>query len=315
VNILVTGGAGFIGSHLAAQLLRRHNITVVDMFHPYYSPGRKRAQLEALRQAGSFRFYELDMRDEAACRRLFDNGAFDAVYHLAAVPGVTYSLSRPDEYIDHNVKATLNVLRSAGEAGVKHVLFASSSSVYGDRENVALTEEMANGQVISPYAATKVAGESLCHTYHYIYGYRVTVLRFFTVYGPWGRPDMAIAKFVREAMNGREIEVYGEHSARDYTYIDDITAGLEAALESPLDFGVFNLGGGRPVTMSELLEELRCRFPELKVVRKPQRMGDVKMTWADVTKANRLLGYAPKVSVSEGLSRTIAWAREHPEMV
>lgn len=315
MNILITGGAGFIGSHLAARLLRRHDVTVVDMFHPYYSPERKRTQLEVLRQAGSFRFCELDMRDGTACKSLFENGAFDAVYHLAAVPGVSHSFTKPDEYFDHNVKATLHVLRSAGETGVKHVLFASSSSVYGDRESAALTEEMADGRVISPYAATKVAGEALCHTYRYVYGYRVTILRFFTVYGPWGRPDMAIARFVRRAMNGEAIEIYGDHSARDYTYIDDITAGLEAALNSPLDYGVFNLGGGSPVAMSSLVAELRSHFPDLKVVRKPWRTGDVRMTWADVTKANRLLGYNPKVSIGEGLSRTISWAGKHPDMV
>lgn len=315
MNILITGGAGFIGSHLAERLLHQHNVTVVDLFHPYYSPKRKQARLEALRQAGSFRFQRLDLRDEAAVKELMAGGSFDAAYHLAALPGVSYSLAAPQEYVEHNVKATINLLKWAGEAGVRHVLFASSSSVYGNREQIALSEEMAGGQVISPYAATKTAAEAFCHAYRHLYGYRVTALRFFTVYGPWGRPDMAIATFIRKAMNGEEIEVFGENSARDYTYIDDITAGLEAALASPLDFGVYNLGAGNPVPMSRLLAELKLHFPELKIVRKPHRAGDVNMTWADIAKAERLLGYSPQVSIVEGLSRTVSWAKKHPDLV
>lgn len=315
MNILVTGGAGFIGSHLAAKLLAEHDVTIVDMLHPYYSPERKRAHLEEVVGSGACRWIEADLRDEDGLRLIMEAGRFDAVYHLAAVPGVTPSIADPHGYVDHNIHATINVLRTAGETGVNHVLFASSSSVYGEREGEAIREEAANGRVISPYAASKVAGESLCHTYKYLYGYRMTILRFFTVYGPWGRPDMAIAKFIRSAMNGRAIEVFGEGSARDYTYIDDIADGLKAALNSPEDVGVYNLGCGRPVEMNRLLDGLQSYFPDLQIVRKPERVGDVKMTWADTSKAEALLGYRPKVSIEEGLARSIAWARSRPEHV
>jgi UDP-glucuronate 4-epimerase len=315
VKVLITGGAGFIGSHLAKRLLPHHLVTVVDCLHPYYAPDRKRAQLEATCQAGSFHFVELDLLDETACEELFQQGQFEIVYHLAAVPGVTYSIENPRLYMDYNVKATVNVLNAAGKSGVKHVLFASSSSVYGDREGAALSENMADGRVISPYAATKVAGEALCHTYQYLFGYRMTVLRFFTVYGPWGRPDMAFGKFIRRLRDGQPIEVFGEQSARDYTFVDDITAGLEKALKSPLAFGVYNLGAGSPVEMSSLLEQFQVYFPDMEVVRKPWRTGDVRMTWADTTQAELLLGYKPVVSIGEGLRKTMEWANAYPFFV
>jgi UDP-glucuronate 4-epimerase len=317
LNILITGGAGFIGSHLAARLAARHRVTVVDMLHPYYSPDRKRAQLESARQAGSFRFYQGNLLEESSCQELFRTGSFDAVYHLAAVPGVTASITEPHMYIDHNLKATVNVLRWAGESGVKHVLFASSSSVYGDREGIALTEEMSKGEVISPYAATKVGGEALCHTYQYLYGYRMTMLRFFTVYGTWGRPDMAIALFIRKLMRGEPITVFGEHSARDYTYISDICAGLEGAMELNTQelTGVYNLGAGNPVLIEDLLGALGEHFPQMQVERKPWRTGDVRMTWADTTRAREAFGYRPEISIREGLNRTIAWAKANPNFV
>ncbi|OQP06383.1 UDP-glucose 4-epimerase [Geobacillus sp. 46C-IIa] len=312
MKVVVTGGAGFIGSHLAAYLSGQgYEVAAIDCFHPYYPTERKERQFQAL-TGGRVPLVRLDLLDGEQTKQWFAQFRPDVVYHLAALPGVPYSLEQPLTYIDYDIKATVNVLAAAGEAEARHVLFASSSSVYGDRGNVPLKEEMADGRVVSPYAAAKYGAESFCHAYAHLHGYKMTIFRYFTVYGPWGRPDMAIGAFLRRLMNGEEITVYGSGTARDYTYIDDIVAGMVAALgRSGSQSEVFNLGAGTPVTMEQLLVELRRHFPDMKVVRAPERKGDVKATWADITKAKRAFGYEPKVPFFEGLARTVAWAREH----
>jgi UDP-glucuronate 4-epimerase len=311
LKILVTGGAGFIGSHLVAKLLSHgHDVAVVDNFHPYYPEERKQWQFRAL-TGGDVPVYRIDLLDGEKTEQLFLRYRPDIVYHLAALPGVPHSLLKPLDYVDYDIKATINVLKAAGEAGVSHVLFASSSSVYGNQGNIPLREEMATGKVISPYAAAKYGAESFCYTYAHLFGYQLTIFRYFTVYGPWGRPDMAIGKFIHQLLRGEEIVVYGTETARDYTFVDDIVAGMIAALGRSGESDVFNLGSGRPITMERLLEELRTHFPAMKVVYAPERKGDVKATWADITKAQRAFGYKPSVTFENGLARTIAWARTY----
>lgn len=314
MNILITGGAGFIGSHLSAHLLQKqHRITIVDNFHPYYSPKRKMDQLNKVRQKGDITLLKVDLCDVNACKALFQEQSFDAVIHLAAIPGVSYSFQVPHTYMDLNVNATVNVLRWAGETKVKHVIFASSSSVYGDQQGYPLSEQMINGKVISPYAASKVGAESMCHVYEKVYGYHMTILRFFTVYGPWGRPDMAISKFITKLMNNEAIEVYGLDSARDYTYIDDIVFGIEKALARPDGNQTYNLGYGSPVSMGELLDCLRIYFPTMEVNLGSNRTGDVQMTWANTEKAKGKLNFIPRVSIEDGIERTVFWAKRQLE--
>jgi UDP-glucuronate 4-epimerase len=312
LKILITGGAGFIGSHLAKKLLHLgHDLIIIDNFDPYYSPIRKKQQLEEIRKERSFHFYEVNVLDLEKTMSIFYDHHPEAVFHLAALPGVPRSLEHPLAYIDYDVKATVNVLKAAGEARVRHVLFASSSSVYGDQPFQPLKEEMATGRVISPYAAAKYSAESFCHAYAHLYGYTMTIFRYFTVYGPWGRPDMAISKFIRHLLKGEPITVYGENTARDYTFIDDIVDGMVAALSRENGSEIFNLGAGQPVTMNELLLSLKQYFPNMKVIYERPRLGDVSATWADISKAKQLLGYEPKVSLKEGLAQTIAWAKDY----
>ncbi|KXG44722.1 NAD-dependent epimerase/dehydratase family protein [Tepidibacillus decaturensis] len=316
MKILVTGGAGFIGHHLAIQLLQKdHHIIIVDELNSYYSQERKLKLLERVIRMGKVDFYQENLIDENFVKELFKQNAFDVVVHLAAMPGVAYSIEHPGIYIDSNIKATINLLKWAGETGVKQVIFASSSSVYGDQEGTPLSEGMANGKVISPYAASKVSGEAFCNVYQQLYGFQLTILRFFTVYGPFGRPDMAISKFIKKLLQGEEIEVFALDSARDYTYIDDIIAGITKAIERPATNEVYNLGFGQPVSMNKLLQEFKKHFPQMRIVKKPWRTGDVKMTWADISKAKEQLGYQPTTSIVEGLSRTITWAKEHQEIL
>lgn len=340
MRILITGGAGFIGSSLSVTLLReKHELTVVDNFHPYYDKKRKLAQLERVWQAGDFRFIEADLLDEKQVADVFtaaSSNPYDAVVHLAAIPGVPYSLRTPQEYIDHNIKNTMNVLKWAGESGAGHVVFASSSSVYGDREG-PLREGMPVGDVNSPYAAAKTGAESFCRAYQKIYGFPLTILRLFTVYGPWGRPDMAIPIFVSRLLRGESITIYGEGTARDYTYIDDAVRGISAALSrppgaraqtaavtnlttmggyhshsiDPARCETYNIGSGAPVSMDALLKRLHAHFPGMNVERHAPRQGDVKKTWADIEKARTMLGYKPLVSLDEGLARTLDWAKSY----
>jgi UDP-glucuronate 4-epimerase len=314
VKILVTGGAGFIGSHVASHLIKEHHdLSIIDNFHDYYSPQRKKKQLEQVQATGPCYVYVQDLLNEEVCKDIFMRHSFDAVVHLAALPGVTYSFQQPDQYMDINLKATLNVLKWAGQTGVKHVIFASSSSVYGDQDGRPLAEDMANNRVVSPYAASKVGAEALCHAYQKLYGFQLTILRFFTVYGPWGRPDMAITMFIKKLLKGDAIDVFGEESARDYTHIDDIVRGIDATLTYPSDHEIYNLGSGRPVSMSTLLEQLKSHFPQMEAHRKPWRTGDVKTTWADIRKAKEKLGYVPTVSFADGLTRTVKWAEKELE--
>ncbi|MDC3425129.1 GDP-mannose 4,6-dehydratase [Aquibacillus sp. 3ASR75-11] len=311
MHILITGGAGFIGSHLSIRLLQQqHHITIIDSLHEYYSVERKEKQLHQIKKEGTFTFYQENLLDFDRVEKIFKRHQFDIVIHLAAVPGVSYSLKDPLLYVDYDIKATINVLKLAGETNVKHVIFASSSSVYGNKQDQSLSEEMATGRVISPYAASKFSAESFCHVYQDLYQFQLTILRFFTVYGSWGRPDMAIPLFIDRCLQDEPITVYGRQSSRDYTYIDDIVAGIASVLSLNHQNETFNLGSSQPVSMDRLLSIIRKHFPEMKIIDKTTRPGDVKETWANVEKAHKVFNYKPTISIEEGIERTIQWAKQ-----
>ncbi|MDG4656575.1 SDR family NAD(P)-dependent oxidoreductase [Ectobacillus antri] len=311
MKIMITGGAGFIGSHLAIGLAKEHaEIIVLDNFHPYYSRQRKQEQLSRALQYKNVDFYECDILDALYLEALIGKEKPDVIVHLAGLPGVQLSLQDPHHYVDINVKGTINILSAAGKHKVKQVVFASSSSVYGEKAGVPLREDMADGRLLSPYAASKYSGEAMCYAYQHMYGFQLNILRFFTVYGPWGRPDMAIGSFLRKLQKGEPLHIFGAGTGRDYTYIDDIVEGICRTLYVNKS-GTFNIGSDAPVLMKDVLIELKKYFPEMNVIYEQERMGDVTSTWADLTNARQQLGYEPRISFAEGLRRTVAWAREH----
>jgi UDP-glucuronate 4-epimerase len=315
-HILVTGGAGFIGSHLTRRLLARGDrVTVLDDFNDFYSPARKRENVAPLLAQPEYRLVEGDIRDEAKVDRLYAEGRFDAVVHLAARAGVRPSLQEPILYEDVNCIGTLRLLEAARRHGPKIFIFGSSSSVYGINEKVPFSEADEVNQPISPYATTKRAGELLCYNYHHLYGFRVACLRFFTVFGPGQRPEMAIHKFTDLLWRGQSVPVFGDGgSRRDYTFVDDIVDGLAAALDLAPGFEILNLGGAETTSLRDLVlwiaEELAV---EPRIDYLPAQPGDVPITYADVSKAARILGYSPKVPIREGLRRFVSWYRERAE--
>jgi UDP-glucuronate 4-epimerase len=314
-NILVTGGAGFIGSHLVDRLLAEGGwrVVVVDDFNDFYAPDVKRGNVRAHLQHELYRLVEADIRERAALASVFAEEKFDAIVHLAARAGVRPSLSEPQLYAETNITGTLHLLELAREHDVRQFVFGSSSSVYGINAKVPFSEEDPIRQPISPYAATKAAGELLCHTYTHLYGIRSVCLRFFTVYGARQRPDLAIHKFARLIDEGKAIPVFGDGTTRrDYTYIDDIIAGVRAAVVyTASDYEVFNLGESRTVELNELIALLEKNLEREAVInRQPMQPGDVPQTFADVSKARRLLGYNPQTPIEEGISRFVRWFRE-----
>lgn len=317
MKIIVTGGAGFIGSHLTRKLLTEgHDVLIIDELHPYYSVERKMRQLEFAREAGEFTFIKKSLlHDQEEVKEIFQSYKPDIVIHLAAIPGVPLSIEKPNEYVDYDIKATINALRFAGESKVKHFIFASSSSVYGEQKNVPLREEMATGKVVSPYAAAKYGAESFCHAYSSLYDYKISILRFFTVYGPWGRPEMAITGFIKKLLENEEISIFGSRTARDYTYIDDCIHGILSSFNQKNKIDIYNIGSGKPIFIEELVEHLRFHFPDLSVKQTGFRQGDVSSTWSDFSKAERQLGYQPSVSFSEGIKKTVEWAKTYAKEI
>jgi len=313
-NFLVTGGAGFIGSHLVDRLLATDvaNVTVVDDFNDFYDPSIKHNNIQDHLKDSRYTIHEIDIRDRAKLEKIFTASNFDCVVHLAARAGVRPSLSEPQLYTETNINATLNLLELARQHKLKQFVFGSSSSVYGINAKVPFSEDDPIRQPISPYAATKGAGELLCHTYSHLYGLRCVCLRFFTVYGPRQRPDLAIHKFAKLISTGKPIPVFGDGTTRrDYTYVDDIVDGVMAAINyDKTNYEVFNLGESRTVELNELISLLERELDTHAIIdRQPPQPGDVPQTYADISKARALLGYDPKTQIEEGLHRFVEWFR------
>ncbi len=311
-KVLITGGAGFIGSHLSAALIRRGcGVAVLDNLNDFYDPKLKRRNLAEVLRAGDFEFILADICDRTTVRALFDRLRPDVLVHLAARAGVRPSVENPLLYYESNVTGTAHLLEACRDYGTAKVIFASSSSVYGTRTPIPFREDGLLLSPASPYAATKLAGEALLHSFANCYGLRGVVLRFFTVYGPRQRPDLAINKFVRLIRSGEPIQLFGDgSSARDYTWIDDIIAGIFAAIayEPPNGYDVFNLGNSRPISLEEMVGLIEQSIGKrAKRVYTDQAVGDMVLTCADIAKAENLLGYRPATTIAEGIRRFVAW--------
>ncbi len=310
MNVLVTGGAGFIGSHVCERLLREgHDVTIIDDLNPFYPPEMKWENLADIRRTGAIRFHRCDIRDSERVLQIFEEDRPEAVVHLAARAGVRPSIEEPLLYEQVNVHGVMVLLEAARRAGVRKFVFASSSSVYGNCNRVPFCEEDHLNLPISPYAATKIAGEKICYTYSHLYGIQVTCLRLFTVFGPRQRPDLAIRKFTERIDAGKPIPVFGDgSSARDYTFVDDVVQGILAALSYECSYEIFNLGNSRPVTLSALIQSIEAALSKKAVVQRlPEQPGDVPVTFADISKAERLLGYRPQTPLAAGIRRFIDW--------
>ncbi len=316
-NILVTGGAGFIGSHLVKRLLKDDlRVAVVDNFNDFYSPCIKRDNVQAFLDNPNFTLREVDICDAENLRSVFLENEFDAIVHLAALAGVRPSLLNPKLYTKVNVNGTLNLLELAKEFNVKQFVFGSSSSVYGINCKIPFAEDDRIQQPISPYAATKAAGELLCHTFSHLYDIRTVCLRFFTVYGARQRPDLAIHKFSKLISEGKPIEMFGDGTTRrDYTFIDDVIEGVRAAIDyTASDFEIFNLGESQTVELKRLIELLEKSLGKKAIIqRKPLQAGDVLQTFADISKARKLLGYNPQTKIEEGIRLFSEWIKNNSQ--
>ncbi|MBP2676299.1 MAG: strE 2 [Deltaproteobacteria bacterium] len=310
LDVFVTGAAGFIGSHVAEALLSRGDrVFGLDNFDPFYDRSLKEDNLSVLRPRPGFSFLEGDIRDAECLARWGAGVRPDALIHLAAKAGVRPSVADPAGYADVNVNGTIRVLEWAREREVPRVLFASSSSVYGGNTKVPFSEEDFVDHPVSPYAATKKAGELLCHTYCHLYRMNLAALRFFTVYGPRQRPEMAIRKFTRRILEGKEIELYGDGSSRrDYTFIDDIVSGVLGALNAPPGYRVYNLGESATISLFDLVSLLEKACGRTAARRyTPPQPGDVPITYADITRARAEIGYDPHTPIETGIVRFVEW--------
>jgi UDP-glucuronate 4-epimerase len=311
VNFLVTGGAGFIGSHVCERLLKiGHAVWVLDDLNDFYDPRIKRRNLSDIQSlARPFEFVQTDLTDRASVDELFAETKFDQIIHLAARAGVRPSIEEPARYQRSNVEGTVNLLEAARRQGCKKITMASSSSVYGVNAKVPFTERDPIFSAISPYAASKIACEALGHVYHHLYGMDVVMLRFFTAYGPRQRPDLAVHKFTRLIHEGEPIPVFGDGStARDYTFISDIVDGVIACTEKELGFEIINLGESQTVMLRQLIELIESALGKKAVIdRKPVQPGDVPITYADISKARAKLGYEPRVKIEAGIPTFVDW--------
>lgn len=317
MHFLVTGGAGFIGSHLTEALLGQgHQVTVFDDFNDYYDPAIKRANVAHI--ANDIQIIEADIRDAVTVERTFAGNKFDTVVHLAARAGVRPSIVDPKLYFTTNIDGTFNLLDACRYHNVNHFVLASSSSVYGVNKKVPFAEKDLIERTISPYAATKLSCEQICSNYANLFDIRCSCLRFFTVYGPRQRPDLAIAKFTKKILQGEAIDRYGDGTtARDYTYVEDIIAGVLSAIKyDAKDFDIFNLGGSATTTLAELIAMLEKTIGKDAIINQmPDQPGDVPRTFADVNKAEKTLGYHPSTPIAEGFKKYVEWFRaKHPEL-
>jgi len=312
MKAVVTGAAGFIGSHLTERLLKDDwTVLGIDSFDPFYDPQIKRRNVAGALENDNFHLLEADIRDKAAMSDAIDDSV-DVIIHLAARAGVRPSIEEPAVYTDVNINGTVVLLEIARQRRIEKFVFASSSSVYGNNKKVPFSETDNVDFPISPYAATKKAGELICHTYHHLYGIDMACLRFFTVYGPRQRPDLAIHKFARLIEDGRSIPVYGDGSMRrDFTYIDDIVDGIVAAIERCAGYEIYNLGESRPISVADLITEIEKALGKEAVKDfQPTQPGDVNQTYADVTKAREKLGYNPSTEIPTGLAHFVRWLRQ-----
>jgi UDP-glucuronate 4-epimerase len=312
MKVLVTGAAGFIGSHLCERLLAEGwKVAGVDNFDDFYDPQIKRKNIDGCLKNSNFQLIEADVRDSAAINEAAGDDT-EVIVHLAARAGVRPSIAQPLLYADVNVNGTIVLLESAKKHKVNKFIFGSSSSVYGNNEKIPFSEDDNVDFPISPYAATKKAGELICHTYHHLCGMYITCLRYFTVYGPRQRPDLAIHKFARLIEQGKPIPIYGDGTMmRDFTYIDDIIDGTVSAIQKCAGFEIYNLGESRPITVNDLVTEIENALGK-KAAKEylPPQLGDVIRTYADIAKAAEELGYNPTTSIEAGLAEFVAWLRQ-----
>lgn len=310
MKILVTGGAGFIGSHVCEALLKEHKVVIcVDNFNSFYNPKFKERNISKCVKNKRFKLYKKDIRDLKGISKILKKEKPNKIIHLAARAGVRRSIAQPLLYQDINVRGTLNLLEATRKNRIENFIFGSSSSVYGARKKGPFSEENRVDNPISPYAATKKAGEELCYYYHHLYGLNITCLRLFTVYGPRGRPDMALYKFTSLISKGKPIEMYGDGSSkRDYTYVSDIIDGILAALNKNLNFAIINLGNSKPIQLRYFISLIEKSLgKKAKIKQLPIQPGDISVTYANINKAKRLLGYKPKVKIEEGIKLFVEW--------
>ena len=318
MNILVTGAAGFIGSHVCEHFIKHgHNVTGLDNFDNFYSINLKNINLSLIKENPKFNFYKGDIRDSKILDLIFSSSQIDVVIHLAAKAGVRPSIESIAEYYDVNVNGTVTILESMRTHDVKKMLFASSSSIYGNNSKVPFSESDFVDNPISPYASTKKSGELLCHVYTHLYNFDITCLRFFTVYGPRQRPDLAIHKFTRLIDQEKPIPFYGDGStSRDYTFIDDIVTGIGCALMHLDKYKVYNLGESKVIDLKKLVETIESSLGKKATLRKlPFQAGDVKITYADISKAKKEIGYNPKCDLEAGIKKFIEWYRSNKSIL
>lgn len=312
-TVLITGGAGFIGSHLTKKLAKNKRIIIIDNFNNYYDPKLKEDRLRIFLKNIKFKLYSSDIRNLSNLKTIFKNHKIDKICHLAAMAGVRYSVEKPELYEDVNIKGTLNILNLTHQFKIKNIVFASSSSVYGNNKKIPFSENDTTDFPASPYGATKKANELFFQVYHHLYGLNCTLLRFFTVYGPWGRPDMACFKFTNNIFNNKPIDLYNYGKMeRDFTYIDDIVSGIVSALEKNYSFEIINLGHNKPVTLKyfiEIIEKETGKKAKKNLI--PHQPGDVLKTYANINKAKKMLNFKPKTTIEQGLKSFVKWYQEY----
>lgn len=315
MNILITGGAGFIGSTLCDKMLKEDNeIIVIDNFNDYYSPKLKENNIKHNLNNKNYKLYRGDICDKSLLAKIFEENKIDVVVHIAASAGVRPSIDKPLDYVKNNIEGTVNILEVMKENKVKKIVFASSSSIYGNCKEEIFSEDLKVAEPISPYAATKLACEQFLYTYSKLYNIQVVALRFFTVFGPRQRPDLAIRKFIDLIKENKPIPVYGDGTTiRDYTYVDDIVDGIISAMDyNDTQYEIINLGGGAPVSLNQMIETIeKVLNKKAKIERLPMQMGDVNKTAASITKAKKLLNYNPKTSFERGIIKFIEWEKNN----
>lgn len=315
MKYLITGGAGFIGSSLSDKLLSAgHDIVVVDNFNDYYDVSIKEKNVSNNLSNPHYVLYRADIENMDSMQNIFKEHKFDAVIHLAARAGVRPSLEKPMEYVKTNILGTVNILECMKNNKIKKLVIASSSSVYGNCKEESFSEDLKVTEPISPYAATKSACEQICYTWHHLYGISVVALRFFTVYGPRQRPDLAINKFAKKIIKGEPIQMYGDGSTkRDYTYIDDIVSGICKSIDyNGSGYEIINLGGGEPITLKRMIQTIEQEIGKKAIIeQQPMQPGDVDKTVCDWSKARKLLNYAPQTSFKDGIKKFIEWRKQY----